>query len=164
MERAAGVLDTRAGGRPRITVTQRRVSARNRRISRRQALAVLISQREGALPATVVPSVVLVVAVVLEPGLELPLSVDPVAAAAAVAMPANASRSPQARMERRNFVTSRFDCKSEAERAGRCPPCVSAGRRRLCRRRSQPRGQAPLGAAYAIGGGRIATDATFVLC
>jgi hypothetical protein len=94
-----------------------------------------------------VPAVVLVVAVVLEPGPEFPLSVDPVAAAAAVAMPANASRSPQARMERRNFVTSRFDCKSEAERAGRC------------RWR-----QAPLGAAYAIGVGRIATDATFVLC
>jgi hypothetical protein len=44
-----------------------------------------------------------VVVFVLVAGLELsPLLLDAVAAAAAVAMPANASRSPQARMKRRN--------------------------------------------------------------
>jgi hypothetical protein len=43
---------------------------------------------------------------------------EAVPAAAAVAMPANASRSPQARMERRNAVYLPVDCKSEAERAG----------------------------------------------
>jgi hypothetical protein len=40
------------------------------------------------------------------------------AAAAAVVMPANASRSPQARIERRNAFPLKVDCKSEAERAG----------------------------------------------
>jgi hypothetical protein len=35
-----------------------------------------------------------------------------------VAMPANASSSPQARIERRKTNTSLVACKSEAERAG----------------------------------------------
>jgi hypothetical protein len=49
-----------------------------------------------------VPTVVLVAPVVVEVALPPVLLDDAVAAAAAVAMPANASRSPQARMERRN--------------------------------------------------------------
>jgi hypothetical protein len=79
-------------------------------------------------------------------GVELAwLLVEAVAAAAAVVRPANASRSPQARIERRNAFTSQVDCKSEAERAG------------------YARKRAPLGAAYAIGVTTVAI-ATFVLC
>jgi hypothetical protein len=66
------------------------------------------------------------------------------AAAAAVVMPANASSSPQANIERRNSYPLVVDCKSEAERAGRRP------------------GRAPLGAAYAIVAPRVATDDTLV--
>jgi hypothetical protein len=65
---------------------------------RRQALAASTSQREGLFLEAIVWTVVLPVAVVVLAW----LSLEP-AAAAAVAMPANASRSPQARMERRNF-------------------------------------------------------------
>ena len=60
---------------------------------------------------TVAVVVVLVVEVVLP-------APEPPAAAAAVVMPANASRSPQARIERRNAYPLVVDCKSEAERAG----------------------------------------------
>jgi hypothetical protein len=86
---------------------------------RRQRAAVRSSQREGAFPETVV---VAVVVVVLRPvvGLGLVvLSVEAGAAAAAVVRPANASRSPQARIERRKSFPSWVDCKSEAEWAGR---------------------------------------------
>jgi hypothetical protein len=88
-----------------MTVSQWRVSARKRRIWRRQRASCRSSQREGVFTDPVVPLVVVVVVVVfvLVAGLELsPLLLDAVAAAAAVAMPANASRSPQARMKRRN--------------------------------------------------------------
>ena len=108
-----------AGGRPYMTVSQCRVPLRKRRIWRRQAAAVRSSQRESRVWASVVATVVPVLGVVL--GL-LSLFCEAVAAAAAVAMPANASSSPQARIERRNSITSRVDCKSEAERAGRRPP------------------------------------------
>jgi hypothetical protein len=69
---------------------------------------------------TVVATVVVVVAVVVVLVVELELVplLDPAAAVAAVAMPANASRSPQARMKRRNALPPQVDCKSEAERAG----------------------------------------------
>src|SRR3954454_22323218 len=98
-ERAESERETFAGGRPRMTVSQCRVPLRKRRMWRRQAAAVRSSQREGR--ASVVATVVLVLDVVL--GL-LSLFLEAVAAAAAVAMPANASSSPQARIERRNAV------------------------------------------------------------
>jgi hypothetical protein len=41
-----------------------------------------------------------------------PVVFDPAAAAAAVSMPANASSSPQARMERRKSMNLLVDCKS----------------------------------------------------
>src|SRR6059036_1782843 len=81
------------------TCRQCRVPLRKRRIWRRQAAAVRSSQREGPVWASVVATVVPVLGVVL--GL-LSLFCEAVAAAAAVAMPANASSSPQARIERRN--------------------------------------------------------------
>ena len=112
---------------------------------RRQRAAVRRSQREGVFRETAVATVV---PVVLVPAVGLglvPLGFEAVAAAAAVVRPANASRSPQARMERRNLLPPEVDCKSEAERAGRRP------------------GRAPLGAAYAIGVTTV-TVATFVAC
>jgi TRAP-type mannitol/chloroaromatic compound transport system substrate-binding protein len=69
---------------------------------------------------------------------------EAVAAAAAVAMPANASKNPQARMERRNTFPPQVDCKSEAERAGYALK------------------RAPLGAAYAIVVSRVAAVVTLV--
>jgi hypothetical protein len=96
-----------------MTVSQWRVSARKRRMWRRQTFAARTSQREGASPELVVPVAVVVLVLVLV----VEVSVPP-AAAAAVAMPANASRSPQARMERRKSIPPQVDCKSEAERAG----------------------------------------------
>jgi hypothetical protein len=86
---------------------------------------------------TVVVDVVLVLVV-------WPALPDPPDAAAAVVMPTNASRSPQARIERRNSFPLEVDCKSEAERAGRRPR------------------RAPLGAAYAIVAPRVATEGTLV--
>jgi hypothetical protein len=65
---------------------------------RRQALAACISQRDGPFSRAVAPAVVAAVVVLVLGWLLL----EPAAAAAAVAMPANASSSPQARMERRN--------------------------------------------------------------
>src|SRR5438046_3189205 len=100
-ERAESERETFAGGRPYMTVSQCRVPLRKRRIWRRQAAAVRSSQREGSVWASVVATVVPVLGVVL--GL-LSLFCEAVAAAAAVAMPANASSSPQARIERRNAV------------------------------------------------------------
>ena len=97
---------------------------------RRQTAVVRSSQRDGPFAETVVPVVVVVLVVGF--GL-LSLWFEPAAAAAAVVKPANASRSPQARMERRNAVTSRVDCKSEAERAGKAP-WASTARRGLCDR------------------------------
>ena len=58
----------------------------------------------------------------------------PVAAAATVAMPANASRSPQARIERRNALPPQVDSKSVAERAGKNALEASTARRGLCDR------------------------------
>src|SRR5215471_17487346 len=88
------------GGRPSTTVLQRRVPARACRMWR---LQYAISR---ALARVLAPDVVLVVAVVVvfdaavvEP---VPLLLEPTAAAAAVVMPANASSSPQANIERRN--------------------------------------------------------------
>jgi hypothetical protein len=71
--------------------------------------------------------------------------VDEPAAAAAVAMPANASSSPQARIERRKSSTS-------WSIASRRPNGREYARKR-----------APLGAAYAIGVTTVAI-ATFVFC
>jgi hypothetical protein len=93
---------------------------------RSQADACRLSEGEGPFAESAWPTVVVmpaaVVVVVPVVGLGLPwLSFEAVAAAAAVAMPANASRSPQARMERRNAVYLPVDCKSEAERAGYAP-------------------------------------------
>jgi hypothetical protein len=62
-------------------------------------------------------TVVVAAVVVVEFGLSS-LLLSPAAAVAAVAMPANASRSPQARIERRKSLPPQVDCKSEAERAG----------------------------------------------
>jgi hypothetical protein len=103
-----------------------------------------------------------VVLVAVVPVLEPVVLVEAAAAAAAVVRPANASRSPQARMERRkSFTSPKVDCKSEAERAGRRPDFwpgvggLAAGVPALRR--------APLGAAYAIVVTSV-TVATFVLC
>src|ERR1700756_1462337 len=78
---------------------------------RSEAAACRRSQREVALGGSAAPAVVVVPAVVVRLVVELGLPwlslFEAVAAAAAVAMPANASRSPQARMERRNAFTSR---------------------------------------------------------
>jgi hypothetical protein len=86
-----------------MTVVQCRVSARNCRIWRCQRAASRTSQREGAFWDSVVATVV--AALVVVPG---PVSVflEAVAAAAAVVRPANASRSPQARIERRKSFPS----------------------------------------------------------
>src|SRR5690242_20722960 len=109
---------------------------------RRERAAVRSSQAEGLSAASVVATVVLVPVVAL--GL-VSVCFEIAAAAAAVVRPRNASRSPQARIERRNLFLPKVDCKSEAERAGIRP------------------GRAPLGAAYAIGLARV-TVATFVAC
>ena len=85
-----------------MTVSQCRVSAWKRRIWRREAAASRNSQREGVFAGAVVTAVVLVVV----PALVLPSVVFEPAAAAAVTMPANASSSPQARIERRKSSTS----------------------------------------------------------
>src|SRR5262245_28954040 len=100
-ERAESERETFAGGRPFITVSQCRVSLRKRRMWRCQAAAVRLSQREGPFGATGVATVVLVVRVVVL-GL-VSVFVGAGAAHAAVAMPANASKSPQAKIERRNL-------------------------------------------------------------
>ena len=94
-----------AGGRPFITVSQCCVSARKRRIWRCQRAAVRRSQREGVARETVVLVVVLVVVVpvVVVLGLVVRLVCEAGAAAAAVVRPTNASRSPQAKIERRNL-------------------------------------------------------------
>lgn len=70
---------------------------------RRQRAAVRRSQREGAVRETVVEVVVLVVVVPVVVGVVVPLVVGAGAAAAAVVRPTNASRSPQAKIERRNL-------------------------------------------------------------
>src|SRR6266550_4707069 len=127
-ERVAGERETLVGC-PYITVSQCCVSVRKRRMWRRQTAAVRNSQREGPCRDSVAPTVVLVL--VLGFGL-LWLPPEPAAAAAAVVMPANASRSPQARIERRNAFTSRSRLQVGG-RAGGIRP-----------------GRAPLGAAYAI--------------
>jgi hypothetical protein len=67
---------------------------------RRHLAAVRSSQREDPVRASVVVATVVLVVVV---GLELvSVFLEAPAAAAAVVKPANASRSPQARIERRN--------------------------------------------------------------
>jgi hypothetical protein len=101
-------------------------------MARSVACALLVV--DSAVEAVVVDVVVeiVVLSVLLGP-----------AAAAAVAMPANASKSPQARMERRNLLY--------------LPRSMQVGGRTGGRIRS---GRAPLGAAYAIVGARVATDAT----
>ena len=72
-----------------------------------QRAAVASSQREGAFRETVVLVVVLVVVgPVVGLGL-VPLGCEAGAAAAAVVRPTNASRSPQAKMERRNLFLPR---------------------------------------------------------
>src|SRR4051794_6963108 len=136
-ERVAGERETSIG-RPRITVSQCCVSVRKRRMWPRQTAAVRNSQREGALVATGV-----VVVPVVGPEL-LSLFLEAGAAPAAVAMPANASRSPQARIERRNAFTSQGRLQVGG-RAGGIRP-----------------GRAPLGAAYAIVVPRVATGGTLV--
>ena len=98
-----------------MTVVQCRASARKRWIWRRKMAAFRTSQGEGASWDTVVATVVVALEMVI--GL-VSVLLEAVAAAAAVAMPANASRSPQARIERRNAFPLKVDCKSEAERAG----------------------------------------------
>jgi hypothetical protein len=87
-----------------MTVSQCRVSARKRWIWRREVAAVRSSQREGTCRDSVVLTVE--VAVVVVPVAVFGLVFKAVAAVAAVAMPANASRSPQARIERRKSRTS----------------------------------------------------------
>jgi hypothetical protein len=82
--------------------------------------AMARSRARGLIGLDSVDSTVVVVAaavVVVELGLPS-LLLSPAAAVAAVAMPANASRSPQARIERRKSLPPQVDCKSEAERAG----------------------------------------------
>ncbi len=88
-----------------MTVSQCHVSARKRRMWRREAAASRTSQREGAAFAEAAVATV-VLAVVPVPGVELPSLVFEPAPTGAVAMPANASSSPQARMERRKSSTS----------------------------------------------------------
>src|SRR6185312_5560695 len=141
-ERVAGVRETLVG-RPLITVSQCCVSVRKRLMWRRQTAAVRTSQREGPCRDAVAPAVVVVLAV----GLGL-LFVPPEAARAApaVVMPANTSRSPQARIERRNAFTS---------------PKSIASRRPSGRENAL--GEQPLGAAYAIVVTTVAIPA-FVSC
>src|SRR3954467_2527892 len=103
-ERTASKRGALTGGRPRITVSQRRVPARKLRRWRFQwaiarSLARALLARDSA-----VATVVVAVTVVFVVELELAPLLDPAAAVAAVAMPANASRSPQARMKRRNAL------------------------------------------------------------
>jgi hypothetical protein len=95
----AGERETLVGC-PLITVSQCCVSVRKRRMWRRLTAAVRNSQRDGSVRAAVVATVVLVPVVGLEPAW---LVFEAAAAAAAVVRPANASRSPQARIERRNL-------------------------------------------------------------
>src|SRR6266516_1099 len=141
-ERLVSARESCAGGRPRITVSQRRVLARKLRIWRRQRAAARVSARRSAGAIVVVAVVVLGSEVVLVLGIPSVL-LEPAAAAAAVARPANASSNPQARMERRNaYLPGRLQV---GGRAG--------GKRRRC---------APLGAAYAIVATRVATVATCV--
>jgi hypothetical protein len=98
------VREELAGGRPFITVSQCCVSARKRRIWRCQRAAVRRSQREGAaVRETVVEVVALVVVMPVVVVVVVPLVCEAGAAAAAVVRPTNASRSPQAKIERRNL-------------------------------------------------------------
>jgi hypothetical protein len=126
-----------------MTVSQCRVSAREWRMLRRQRAAILRSKGDGPCRGSLAATVVLVLVVVVL-GLDS-VFLEAVAAPAAVAMPANASSSPQARIERRKTNTS-------WSLASRRP-----------NGRDNARGRAPLGAAYAIGLRRV-TAATFVLC
>src|SRR5215472_8592465 len=87
------------GGRPSTTVLQRRVPARACRMWRLQYAIWRAFARVLAPDVAVVVVVVVFDAVVVEP---VPLLLEPTAAAAAVVMPANASSSPQANIERRN--------------------------------------------------------------
>src|SRR5213076_632192 len=128
-------------GRPCTTDSQRRVPAWKRRIWRLQYAAARASVRRAESDFVVTA---VVVEVVVVPLVVSPAPPDFPAAAAAVVMPTNASRSPQARMERRNAYPLVVDCKSEAERAGIRP------------------WRAPLGAAYAIVAPRVATGSTLV--
>lgn len=99
-ECAASEREPFAGGRPCITVSQCLVSAWKRRMWRRERAAVRSSQAEGLSAAWVV------VAVVLVPGVEVgfvSVCFEIAAVAAAVVRPRNASRSPQAKIERRNL-------------------------------------------------------------
>src|SRR5262249_2686234 len=100
---------------------------------RRQRAAVRRSQRESAFPEAVVVTVVLVVVVpVVGLGL-VPLGFEAGGAAAAVVRPANASRSPEARMERRNAFTSRSRLQVGGRTGGKTPK-ASTVRRGLCDR------------------------------
>jgi hypothetical protein len=96
----------------------------------------------GVLDAVVVEAVV--VEIVME--LVVPSVVLGPAAAAAAATPANASKSPQARMERRNLLY--------------LPRSIASRRPNGREIRSR---RAPLGAAYAIGGGE-GSDKRHVMC
>jgi hypothetical protein len=75
------------------------VPARKLRIWRLQYATARISARRAVVSDFAVTTVVVEVVLVLVVWPALP---DPPAAAAAVVMPTNASRSPQARIERRN--------------------------------------------------------------
>jgi hypothetical protein len=88
-------------GLPCITASQRRVPARKLWIWRLQYRAARASARRAAAVFVVTRAVVVEVVVLV---LVVVCPAPPVfpAAAAAVVMPANASRSPQARIERRN--------------------------------------------------------------
>ena len=138
LECAASLRDAVAGGRPCITVNQWRVSARKRRIWRRQARAARISQRDSAFPGSVVvPAVVAMVVLVLVVG-AFGATAGSCRSSSGHACereqePAGQDRAPQ-------FETSWVDCKSEAERAGRLRPRASTARRGLCSRRRQRSG------------------------
>jgi hypothetical protein len=81
--------------------------------------AMARSLARGLIALDSVEATVVVAAVVVVVELGLPsLLLSPAAAVAALAMPAKASRSPQARIERRKSLPPQVDCKSEAERAG----------------------------------------------
>jgi hypothetical protein len=75
-----------------------------RACARRRAVRAEVD-REASTETVVAPPAVELVVVV-------PLVLDPAAAAAAVRMPANASSSPQARIERRKSMNLLVDCKS----------------------------------------------------
>jgi hypothetical protein len=97
---------------------------------RRQRLTARACARKRAVRAAF-DRAASVATVVAPPAVELfvvVLSVVfPAAAAAAVSKPANASSSPQARIERRKSMNLLVDCKSEAERAGRHLKALAGG-------------------------------------